>query len=235
MNANVNFSNQFFVNIISDVEMLRTSGHQIGPERFQLVRQSIMNNIDLMVMQNEHDDFVNRHRQQRLNLRLEPVDNRVMSPIGSPRSPPPPPRVEANRNWEQIVRRDEPYQAIVIGPNPEPYFVLPERQRPQQPHWVLPPKKKCIGRARFEARCKDECAICLDTHTNGESVVTQCGHTFGSQCWDTWMSNPTSNRTCPTCRQGRPQITKFTLRADRRDRRERNIIENNDPGFIGIY
>jgi hypothetical protein len=206
MNAN-GFSNQFFVNIISDVDMLRTRGHQLSHEDFRHVRQSIMNNIDLMVMQNEHDDFLNRislNRERRLNL-LEP---RVVSPR-SPVAPPPPPRIEANGGgWVQIRHREDAWGEL--------------------PNWAEPPtwaeqwrqlknlnKRSCIGRARFEAICKDECAICLEKHTNGDSVITECGHTFGSQCWETWMSNPTGNHTCPTCRHNKPKTTFFAMRRDK--------------------
>jgi hypothetical protein len=207
MSANINFSNQFFVNIISDVEMLRTRGHQMGHQDFQHTRQSIMNNIDLMVMQNEHDAFINRisvNGERRLNL-LEP---RVVSPIGSPRSPvapPPPPRIEASGGgWVQIRHRDEPTWA-------EEWRQLKRLN-----------KRSCIGRSRFEAQCKDDCAICLEKHTNGDSVVTECGHTFGSQCWETWMSNPTGNHTCPTCRHDKPKTTFFAMRAERAPRDNAN-------------
>jgi len=74
-------------------------------------------------------------------------------------------------------------------------------------------KKRSIGKTRFEANCAEPCAICMETHTNGGSVVTQeCNHCFGKECWKNWMSNPTSNQTCPTCRQDRPQVITFTMR-----------------------
>jgi len=77
-------------------------------------------------------------------------------------------------------------------------------------------KKRSIGQARFEANCTEACAICLDTHTNGESVVTEeCNHCFGKECWKTWMCNPTSNQTCPTCRTDRPNVIAYTMRRPR--------------------
>jgi hypothetical protein len=77
-------------------------------------------------------------------------------------------------------------------------------------------KNRAIGQARFEANCTEACAICLDTHTNGDSVVTQeCNHCFGKQCWQKWMSNPTSNQTCPTCRTDRPNVIAYTMRRPR--------------------
>jgi hypothetical protein len=77
-------------------------------------------------------------------------------------------------------------------------------------------KKRSIGQARFEANCEEACAICLDTHTNGDSVVTQeCNHCFGKECWKTWMCNPTGNQTCPTCRTDRPNVISYTMRRAR--------------------
>jgi len=80
-------------------------------------------------------------------------------------------------------------------------------------------KNRAIGKARYEAECKETCAICLDKHTNGESVVTEdCKHCFGKECWKGWMSNPSGNQKCPTCRQERPKVLTYTLRAERRPR-----------------
>jgi hypothetical protein len=77
-------------------------------------------------------------------------------------------------------------------------------------------KKRSIGQARFEANCDEACAICLDTHTNGDSVVTQeCNHCFGKECWKTWICNPTGNQTCPTCRTDRPNVISYTMRRAR--------------------
>ena len=76
-------------------------------------------------------------------------------------------------------------------------------------------KKRSIGQARFEANCDEACVICLDTHTNGDSVVTECNHCFGKECWKTWMCNPTGNQTCPTCRTDRPNVIAYTMRRPR--------------------
>ena len=76
-------------------------------------------------------------------------------------------------------------------------------------------KKRSIGQARFQANCKEACAICLDTHTNGDTVVTECKHCFGKECWKTWMCNPAGNQTCPTCRTDRPNVISYTMRRPR--------------------
>jgi hypothetical protein len=80
-------------------------------------------------------------------------------------------------------------------------------------------KKRAIGKVRYETECKETCAICLDKHTNGESVVTEeCKHCFGKECWKNWMSNPSGNQKCPTCREECPTVLSYTLRAERRPR-----------------
>jgi hypothetical protein len=77
-------------------------------------------------------------------------------------------------------------------------------------------KYRSIGKARFEANCTEPCAICLETHTNGETVVTEkCQHCFGKQCWENWISNPAGNQTCPTCREHRPKVIIYTMRRSR--------------------
>ena len=93
-------------------------------------------------------------------------------------------------------------------------------------------KKRSIGRARFEANCKNVCAICLDTHANGESIVTDCGHDFGQLCWQTWILKPGSNRTCPTCRKHAPHTISFTLRPDKK---QNNNNTNNSQQPMQIF
>lgn len=77
-------------------------------------------------------------------------------------------------------------------------------------------KYRSIGKTRFEANCTEPCAICLETHTNGEFVVTEkCQHCFGKQCWEKWIINPASNQTCPTCREHLPKVISYTMRRPR--------------------
>jgi hypothetical protein len=94
-------------------------------------------------------------------------------------------------------------------------------------------KKRAIGKARYEAECKETCAICLDKHTNGESVLTEeCKHCFGKECWKNWISNPSGNQKCPTCREECPTVLSYTLRAERRPRANA-IVEVED--LTSIY
>ena len=48
----------------------------------------------------------------------------------------------------------------------------------------------------------DVCGICYDNHTMIESVTTQCGHTFGNCCIQTWITTKSNRKevvTCPYC------------------------------------
>ncbi len=81
-------------------------------------------------------------------------------------------------------------------------------------------KFRAIGRVKFNSDCKETCSVCLDTHKNHEAVTTECGHQFCKQCWYSWMSNPTGNQKCPTCRRHHPKTTTFKLMADRKRRQE---------------
>jgi len=85
--------------------------------------------------------------------------------------------------------------------------------------------KRAIGDAKFNANCKERCAICLDTHTIGDSMITkECNHSFGKQCWQNWMTNPTGNQSCPECRHTLPRAIWYTLRKSRK---------NNAPANAG--
>jgi len=81
-------------------------------------------------------------------------------------------------------------------------------------------KVRAIGKVKFNADCKEVCAVCLETHKNHDSVTTECGHQFCKQCWFSWMSNPTGNQRCPCCRKDYPKTTTFKLMADRKRRQD---------------
>jgi hypothetical protein len=74
-------------------------------------------------------------------------------------------------------------------------------------------KKRAIGHKKYNTNCLEGCAICLDNHTYGESIMTECNHSFGKLCWQTWMNNPNSNHNCPSCRKVCPNIISYTLKA----------------------
>jgi hypothetical protein len=132
---------------------------------------------------------------------------------------------EFNFIMEQQEERDRETQEIFLEDDDEDMFIelITERTaRPWEEEWsehkVNLQTVRAIGRKRFEAPCDEDCIICYERHIAGESIITDCGHEFGSQCWDSWMSNPEGNHSCPTCRKHLPHTLSFKLRADSRRR-----------------
>jgi len=63
-------------------------------------------------------------------------------------------------------------------------------------------KKTVIKKKDEEKVLDDVCGICYDNHTMIESVTTQCGHTFGNCCIQTWITTKSNRKevvTCPYC------------------------------------
>ena len=74
--------------------------------------------------------------------------------------------------------------------------------------------EKCVRSiTEKEGQCAtaDQCAICFDTHVLGDSMVTQCNHQFGKECYENWMTASSSNGTCPSCRTFCPRIDIFEV------------------------
>ena len=95
----------------------------------------------------------------------------------------------------------------VIGQNAR-IRPFPNIVREVQPH--LRVDVVAIDSEKFESCCEDSCAICLDTHRCGDTIVTECGHSFCQQCWLSWMDK-SIEKTCPTCRKSRPASTRFVV------------------------
>jgi hypothetical protein len=70
-------------------------------------------------------------------------------------------------------------------------------------------KLKTISSDLFASECADVCAICMEKHTIGNSIKTECNHEFGKQCFQMWMQASNGNHKCPTCRKECPQIVMF--------------------------
>jgi hypothetical protein len=84
---------------------------------------------------------------------------------------------------------------------------------------------KTIKKADFDAPCADSCPICLEIHTKGDSLTTECDHKFGKDCYNFWMNSLSSNKKCPTCRKDCPKVTYYKTR---KTKPIPLIIEDND-------
>ena len=105
-----------------------------------------------------------------------------------------------------------------MAPIRDPY-IPPRRQvgpytAPLRPVVRRNPLEKMvtIKKADFEAPCIDSCPICLEKHIKGDTIMTECNHEFGIQCYNSWMTAFTSNHTCPTCRKVTPRVTMYKTR-----------------------
>ena len=73
-------------------------------------------------------------------------------------------------------------------------------------------KTVTIKNAEFDAICTESCSICLENHKKGDTIMTECKHQFGRQCYNSWMTAFTSNHTCPACRKVTPRVTLYKTR-----------------------
>jgi hypothetical protein len=77
-----------------------------------------------------------------------------------------------------------------------------------------------LKRRHFERNCTQECAICLESHIKGETILTDCGHKFGLKCWTMWLGTPVRNgrhnarKKCPACNKAKPRFVAFSMIGD---------------------
>jgi hypothetical protein len=69
---------------------------------------------------------------------------------------------------------------------------------------------KTISKAEFDGFCAEDCAVCMTNVKKGDTLTTNCNHSFCKGCLNRWM-RPSSNgnRKCPACRSDVFRITKY--------------------------
>ena len=155
-------------------------------------------------------------------------NNNVIQPL-----PPIPYRRENDANYNEIIAQNERINNLIIGLNDlqrqievqsarnnEAYndyddddFTIQPQRRP-----ILINKKRAIGKARFNT-CF-QCSICLEDHKNGDSITTSCGHNYGKECWNRWMTQTNTNYSCPDCRAYCPSTISYSLKPDRKPKQK---------------
>ncbi len=75
-----------------------------------------------------------------------------------------------------------------------------------------PVKVKAISKALVATTIPDICAICLNSHDKCDSIMTDCGHQFGLQCWTSWSNITHGKPKCAMCNKQQPNITMFKPR-----------------------
>ena len=87
-----------------------------------------------------------------------------------------------------------------------------ERMNPKPTTRVYKPtrKYKRITATDYEAVNTDPCAVCIENQKKGDTITTECNHSFCKPCWNSWMD--TNNRTCPCCRKLCKSITVYSIK-----------------------
>jgi hypothetical protein len=71
-------------------------------------------------------------------------------------------------------------------------------------------KYKRIIATDYEAINTEPCAVCMENQKKGDTITTECNHSFCKPCWNNWMD--TNNRTCPCCRKECKSITVYSIK-----------------------
>ena len=79
--------------------------------------------------------------------------------------------------------------------------------------------------------CDDPCAICLETHTKGQSTTLECGHVYGQACIERWINASNSNKKCPTCRK---QTRHKKNKKVPRPQRDANAFDYDPTDMLGM-
>lgn len=69
-----------------------------------------------------------------------------------------------------------------------------------------------FSKIRRVLNSNEDCIICFCTMNNSEkiNISLECGHSFHSDCIDTWyLNNPEEFRFCPVCRKKSNTYTNF--------------------------
>lgn len=171
-------------------------------ERGYLMEQQQFNRAINEITRNAH--IMVRRRRQENAPPVPPVAHQAGSytaPLRDPYVPPVAQQARPGLN-RMAPLRDPPRRQV--GPYTAPLRPV-VRRNPLE-------KMVTIKKADFDANCTDSCSICLEKHIKGDTIMTECNHEFGIQCYNSWMTAPTSNHKCPTCRKVTPRVTMYKTR-----------------------
>jgi hypothetical protein len=71
-------------------------------------------------------------------------------------------------------------------------------------------KYKRISTTDYDAESTEPCAVCMEKRKKGDTITTECNHSFCKPCWNKWMD--TNNRTCPCCRNACKSVTVYSIK-----------------------
>ena len=67
-------------------------------------------------------------------------------------------------------------------------------------------RTKYISKDEMETVMDDVCAICMDSHAVKDTIITNCKHQFGKQCFSDWVWNCVNHLntvSCPMCKKNK--------------------------------
>jgi len=200
-----------------------------------------------------HDDYSNIQRRlldiyerghlmgpEQLNRAIDGITGQALQMVRRRRLenvPPQPPiaRQSGSGHYTMGIRELNDIRQAGSGPYTAPLMAPQERINPLE-------KTVTIKQSEFYAICADSCAICLEKHKKGDTIMTNCCHEFGKECYNSWMNSPTSNHKCPTCRKDMPRVTSFKVRITRKltgplatSSRRTIIIEDDEEQSLMIF
>ena len=77
-------------------------------------------------------------------------------------------------------------------------------------------KSKVLKKVLLDVPTENICGICLENHKKKDSVVCNCSHEFGKECFQEWQTTCQKNNknvNCPSCRKTVSEIITFRERA----------------------
>jgi len=231
-----------YLNAQTRLQMILANCKDWDPQQLDRALDGLLGSVRQMVRVRQAIRETPLDRAEPLTLRIVSTDVDAQHGPNTPPGPPPvarvmPSAIAVTPPGPPPVARVMPYQTGELRPRAAPIRTSVTLQQMRassavtaavlapNPHisWQIYSsiymKKRAIGAAKFNAKCDAPCSICFETHTNGESVVTEeCNHRFGKLCWQNWMSYPNSNQSCPECRTPCPNTLFYSQRSERKSK-----------------
>ena len=131
-------------------------------------------------------------------------------------------RMEAARR-RQLERRRAVEEQRRLRNNPAPPVqngirrirTLTEQEK-RLKYTILKETKMPLSRSELDAEMDDVCIICMEPHSIGQTLLTSCGHRFGTECFSAWNKQCCEMRkcvNCPMCKRDDPSVTTYVENA----------------------
>lgn len=109
----------------------------------------------------------------------------------------------------RAAREPAPVIAVREPVTVEPVAVVMEK---------IKTRSKTVKVSETDSVLPDVCGICLNHHKKIDTLMCQCNHLFGKECFNGWKRicrKSKKNASCPTCRETVTLVTNFRARKAR--------------------